>query len=59
VYAVYNIAYSVGMMATNVLAGAAARWASVPQILLGAGVALLVCIPLLLVRGPRAEVANP
>jgi MFS transporter, DHA1 family, solute carrier family 18 (vesicular amine transporter), member 1/2 len=59
VYAVYNIAYSVGMMATNVLAGAAARWASVPQILLGAGVALLVCIPLLLVRGPQAEVANP
>ena len=59
VYAVYNIAYSVGMMATNGLAGAAARWASVPQILLGAGMALLVCIPLLLAKGPQAEAANP
>ena len=59
VYAVYNIAYSVGMMATNGLAGAAAGWASAPQILLGASMALLVGIPLLLVKGPQAEVASP
>lgn len=59
VYAVYNIAYSVGMMATNGLAGAAASWASAPHILLGASMALLVCVPLLLVKGPQAEVAGP
>ena len=59
VYAVYNVAYSVGMMATNVLAGIAARWVSVPQILLGASVALLVCVPLLMVKGPHAETVEP
>ncbi len=58
VYAVYNIAYSVGMMTTNALAGTAARWMSVPQILLGASMALLVFIPLLLVKGPDAEAAK-
>ena len=59
VYAVYNITYSLGMMATNVLAGTAVHWASVPQILLGASMVLLVCIPLLLVKGPQVEAAKP
>jgi DHA1 family solute carrier family 18 vesicular amine transporter 1/2 len=59
VYAVYNIAYSLGMLATNGLAGTVVRWASVPQILLGASVMLLICIPLLLVGGPQAEAAKP
>ena len=59
VYAVYNIAYSVGMMSTNAMAVAAASWASVPQILLCAGAVLLICIPLLLLKGPQAEMAKP
>ena len=58
VYAVYNVAYSVGMMATNALAGTAARWMSVPQILFGASMALLVFVPLLLVKGPQAQTAG-
>ena len=58
IYAVYNIAYSVGMMATNALAGTAAHWMSVPQILLGASVAMLVFVPLLLVIGPQAQAAG-
>ncbi|MBV8914603.1 MAG: MFS transporter [Acetobacteraceae bacterium] len=59
VYAVYNIAYSVGMMATNALAGTAARWASLPHVLLGGSVALLVSVPLLLLKGPQAEPVKP
>jgi DHA1 family solute carrier family 18 vesicular amine transporter 1/2 len=59
VYAVYNIAYSLGMMATNGLAGAAVHRASVPQILLGTSMVLLVCVPLLLVKGPQAKAAGP
>jgi len=59
VYAVYNIAYSAGMIATSALAGAAARWASVPQILLCTGVVLLVCIPLLLLGRSHAETVKP
>jgi MFS transporter, DHA1 family, solute carrier family 18 (vesicular amine transporter), member 1/2 len=55
VYAVYNITYSAGMMATNALAATATRWASVPQILFGAGVVLLVCSPLLLIRGKQRK----
>jgi MFS family permease len=55
VYAVYNIAYSVGMMATNTLATAAAAWLSYAQILTTAGVALLICVPLLLLKDRRAE----
>jgi DHA1 family solute carrier family 18 vesicular amine transporter 1/2 len=58
VYAVFNIAYSVGMIATNALAGTAARWMSVPQILLGVSIALLVFIPLLLVKGSQAQAAG-
>jgi hypothetical protein len=46
-------------LATNGLAGTVVRWASVPQILLGASVMLLICIPLLLVGGPQAEAAKP
>ena len=55
VYAVYNIAYS---MATDTLATAATAWMRFGQILIGAGVALLVCIPLLLLKDPRAEAAE-
>lgn len=58
VYAVYNIAYSIGMMATDTLATAATAWMSFGQILTGAGVALLVCIPLLLLKDQRAEAAE-
>ncbi len=58
VYAVYNIAYSVGMMATNTLATTAMAWMSLPQILTCAGAALLVCVPLLLLRDRRAETAS-
>jgi len=50
VYAVYNIAYSVGMIATNTLATTAMAWMSLPQILTSAGAALLVCVPLLLLN---------
>ena len=50
VYAVYNIAYSVGMIATNTLATTAMVWMSLPQILTSAGAALLVCVPLLLLN---------
>ena len=55
VYAVYNIAYSVGMMATNALATAAAAWLGYAQILTAAGIALLICVPLLLLKDRRAE----
>ena len=55
VYAVYNIAYSVGMMATNALATAAAAWLGYAQILTAAGIALLICVPLLLLKDRGAE----
>ena len=58
VYAVYNIAYSIGMMATNAVATAATHFMSVQQILASTGVALLLCIPLLLLKDQRAEVAQ-
>ncbi len=57
VYAVYNIAYSVGMMATNTLATVAAKWMSLGQILGSASIALLICVPLLLLRDRRVEPA--
>ena len=55
VYAVYNIAYSVGMMATNALVTAAATWVSFEAILLWAGAALLACAPALLLVGHQAQ----
>ena len=58
VYAVYNIAYSIGMIATNSLAIAAAAWLSLGQILMGAGVALLLCVPLLLLQDRAAKPEN-
>ena len=57
VYAVYNIAYSVGMMATNALAGTAGFESGLPQILLCASAALLVCVPLLLVKDRKLPAA--
>ena len=50
VYAVYNIAYSIGMIATNVLAASAASSLGFQQVLLCASAALLVCVPLLLLK---------
>ena len=58
VYAVYNIAYSVGMMATNTLATTAMAWMSLPSILTGASAVLLVCVPLLLLKDRRAAAAS-
>jgi len=58
VYAVYNIAYSIGMMATDTLATAATAWMSVGQILTAAGVALLACVPLLLLKDQHAEAVD-
>ncbi len=55
VYAVYNIAYSIGMMATNALATTATNWMSFTQVLSSAGAALLICIPLLLLKDRRPE----
>jgi MFS transporter, DHA1 family, solute carrier family 18 (vesicular amine transporter), member 1/2 len=50
VYAVYNIAYSIGMIATNALAASAASSLGFRQVLLCASAALLVCVPLLLLK---------
>jgi MFS transporter, DHA1 family, solute carrier family 18 (vesicular amine transporter), member 1/2 len=50
VYAVYNIAYSIGMIATNALAASAASSLGFQQVLLCASAALLVCVPLLLLK---------
>jgi DHA1 family solute carrier family 18 vesicular amine transporter 1/2 len=58
VYAVYNIAYSIGMMATNALAAAATHFMSLQQILASTGAALLLCIPLLLLRARPAQVVQ-
>jgi MFS family permease len=59
VYAVYNIAYSVGMMATDALASAAAEILSNFQILLCAGAFLLLCVPVLLLKDPAAPGTAP
>jgi MFS transporter, DHA1 family, solute carrier family 18 (vesicular amine transporter), member 1/2 len=50
VYAVYNIAYSIGMIATNALAASAASSLGFQRVLLCASAALLVCVPLLLLK---------
>jgi len=55
VYAVYNIAYSVGMMTTDLLATIASAWMSFGQILTCAALALLVCVPLLLLKERPVE----
>ena len=51
VYAIYNIAYAVGQMASSGFASAASTRLSFFQILLSVGVALLVFTPLLLLKG--------
>jgi DHA1 family solute carrier family 18 vesicular amine transporter 1/2 len=57
VYAVYNIAYSLGMIATNALAASAASALGFPKVLLCASAALLVCVPLLLLKDQPLAVA--
>jgi hypothetical protein len=42
-------------MATNALATAAAAWLGYTQILTAAGIALLICVPLLLLKDRGAE----
>ena len=59
VYAAYNIAYSIGMMATNGLATAATHVLNLSQIFSGTAVALLICVPLLLLlKDQRIEVTQ-
>ena len=52
VYAVYNISYSVGMMATDALASVAAENLGFFNTLLCASGFLLLCIPMLLLKDP-------
>ncbi len=54
VYAVYNIAYSLGMMATNSLASAAAAHIGFRGTLACAAATLLLCAPLLLLKEKQA-----
>jgi hypothetical protein len=57
VYAVYNIAYSIGMIATNALAASVASSLGFQQVLLCASAALLVCVPLLVLKDEPASAA--
>ena len=54
VYAVYNVSYSVGMMATDSLASAAAEHIGFLGTLACAATALLLCMPLLLLKDRQA-----
>jgi MFS transporter, DHA1 family, solute carrier family 18 (vesicular amine transporter), member 1/2 len=56
VYAIYNIAYAVGQMASSGFASAASTRLSFFQILLSVGAALLVFTPLLLLKGSPPQV---
>jgi MFS transporter, DHA1 family, solute carrier family 18 (vesicular amine transporter), member 1/2 len=59
VYAVYNVAYSVGMLATAGLASAAAHWLNFWGVLLSASAILLLSLPLLTMAGlPQAAPAK-
>jgi hypothetical protein len=58
VYAAYNITYSIGMMATNAFAAIGTHMISLPPIFAGTAAALLVCIPLLLLKDQRVEVTS-
>jgi len=59
VYAVYNIAYSIGQMATNGLATAAMHVMSLSHIFGGIAAVMLLCVPLLvLVKNQPAEMAS-
>jgi hypothetical protein len=59
VYAVYNIAYAVGQMAASSFASAASTALSFFQVLLCVGGALIVFVPLLMVRNPSVPQASP
>jgi MFS family permease len=47
VYAIFNMAYSIGTIGTTFTETALARWASFGLLLIGVSVALLACLPLL------------
>jgi MFS transporter, DHA1 family, solute carrier family 18 (vesicular amine transporter), member 1/2 len=60
VYAIYNICYSIGMLATAVLATAAARWLNFWGVLLTASAVLLLSIPQLAgASSPQQEIPTP
>jgi MFS family permease len=59
VYAVYNISYSIGMLATAALASAAARLLNFWGVLLCASAILLLSVPLLIKGGPPRRVVTP
>lgn len=58
VYAVYNIFYSIGMLATAALASGAARLLGFRGVLLCASAILLLSIPLLALAGPQQRVVS-
>jgi len=55
VYAIYNIAYAVGMMSASTLAASLSDRFSVVQIFLCVGAILLLCVPLMLSAGKRMQ----
>ncbi|MCB8881470.1 MFS transporter [Acidisoma cellulosilytica] len=59
VYAVYNIAYSIGMMGASTLVVLPASSVSFSQIMLCAGLILLLLIPLVLRTGPGTPAQKP
>lgn len=58
VYAVYNIAYSIGMMATDTLASLALEKLGFFGTLLCAALGLLICTPLFLQKDATAALAG-
>ena len=57
VYAIYNIAYAVGMMSASTLAASMSARFSVIEILLCVSIILLLCVPLMLGAGRRMQAA--
>jgi MFS transporter, DHA1 family, solute carrier family 18 (vesicular amine transporter), member 1/2 len=58
VYAIYNIAYAVGMMSASTLSASLADRFGVGQILLCVSAILLVCIPLIVGASSRAQTVS-
>lgn len=59
VYAVYNIAYSLGMMGTDAFAAAIADQVSFLQALLMVSALILVCVPIFLLAGAPPQEPVP
>jgi len=59
VYAIYNIAYAVGMMGASTLAASASGYVGVAGILLCVSVILVACVPLMLGAARRLQPAIP